>query len=89
MSARAPWERDAAFMAVAAVAWPDDFAEATRPSRDHGKSYNQRNAARSRMNLRWQGYRHTEQVEAKLTTMKRAVDSMLDKLTRMIAATKG
>jgi hypothetical protein len=90
MSARAPWERDVAFMSVAAVAWPDDFAEATRPSKhDYGKTANQRNAARSRLNLRWQGYRHVEQVEVKLTTMKRAVDAMLDKVLKMVAATKG
>jgi hypothetical protein len=85
----ASWERDTAFMAVAAVAWAEDFAEATRASRDSGTNYNQRSAARNRMSLRWQGYRHVEQVEAKLTTMKRAVDSMVDKVARMIAAANG
>lgn len=87
---RAPWEKDNVFMAVAAVAWPDDFAEATRPSRgDYGKTANQRNAARSRLNLRWQGFRHTEQVESKLVQMKHAVDSMVDKINRIVAAAKG
>jgi hypothetical protein len=87
---RAPWEKDAVFMAVAAVAWPDDFVEATRPSkRDYDKTANQRNAARSRLNLRWQGFRHTEQVESKLVQMKRAVDSLHDKVIRMLGAAKG
>jgi hypothetical protein len=85
---RAPWERDETFMAVAAVAWPDDCATALRKG-SYGPEGSARQAARTRMKHRWEGYRHTEQVAEKLSTMQRAVDAMSAKVSRMVAAAKG
>jgi hypothetical protein len=55
---KAAWDRDDAFMAVARVAWPDDVFRATR-----GEGY-RRNAARSRLKLRHEGFRSAEQMAA-------------------------
>jgi hypothetical protein len=80
---RSEWAQDKAFMAVAAVAWPDDYAAATRKTPGYGTEYNAKQAARGRLKLRWEGFQYAEQVEAKVSAMKRAVDAMAAKMTRM------
>lgn len=84
---RSEWEHDTTFMAVAAVAWPEDFAVATRkPNSSNNAEYSARQSARARLKLRWDGFRHAEQVSAKVDTMKRAVDAMAAKINRMTEA---
>lgn len=77
--AKEKWDRDADFMAIAKVAWPDEFELATTRVSGYGKEYSRRAAARDRMRLRFEGYQHATIIEAKLAEMQRAIKALAKK----------
>lgn len=79
------WDRDESFMAIATVAWPEELKTATEETqRSYGKEYSNKQAARQRMRLRWEGFRNAEIVAEKVAELQRAADCLTEKMQRMI-----
>lgn len=64
----ADWERDTAFMALALTLWPDD-CEASAMGRDSN---------RSRMRLRYQGYKALANAKEQVQALQHAAQAALD-----------
>ena len=69
----APWEDDAEFYAVAAIAWPEDFEIATREMDDYSIDRGIKKTARIRMARRFEGPDYTAILLAKIAELEAEV----------------
>lgn len=78
------WERDKAFMDVAAVAWPEDF-ETSQNGQPAWQAPKQ--AARGRLARRYEGCAHSEILAGKVEDMEKAIAAMKSKVVAVRGAT--
>jgi len=83
---KAEWECDKAFMNIARVAWPNDVRTAQAGPAGYGPDYSKRQAARSRLKLRWEGFNYMPLVKEQVTALQRAVGTMSSRVSGILSS---
>lgn len=78
------WEIDTVFVAIAQVAWEDDFLESiTDHPHKYGTHYNRHIEARKRMRARYEGFKFAESVKERVDEVEEAARAILERVAEI------